>query len=578
MRENRNSQLTMKIPLNQFEQIIDETILKRGFAYFKSGAITDFSEISSGEYEAIVSGTEDYTVQLEVKNNTIIEHNCDCPYDLGSVCKHVVAVIFHLQQDELELTLSSPNSPKTSDEQSQTKKKTKSVNQQVKELLKAISHNELMEFVEENCKKDKKFSNKFLASFGHLSQNQSKEFYQNQIHSILLAAAGREGWIGWSEMKYVVNTTQAFLENAEQYLQKENFESVFFIGTAMLEEMTKAFQYGDDSNGDLGYFVESAIELLSKLSKAEISQSLKHDFFEYCISAFNQRLFEGWDWHLGILQIAGDLIDNEKEADIILNCLESVNGEYEKEYAQSYKLELLSQYKDPIEVEEFINKNISNSKIRKQEIIKAFESQNFEKAIALAKDGITCDEQSKPGLAKEWYDWLLKIALVQKDTPNIIKYARFRLIENFGATQDYHQILKDTIEPEEWRSFLEEIIKEITPKNRWTYIELIRRIYIKEEWWDRLYLMLKQNLSLVNIQENEQYLAKDYSAELIELYSERLTNYVENYVGRNHYQTACRYLRRMKKIGGNERVNELIELFRRQYPQRKALMDELTKV
>jgi hypothetical protein len=361
-------------------------------------------------------------------------------------------------------------------------------------------------------------------------------------------------------------------------LQKKNFENVFFISTALLEEMTKAFQYGDDSNGDLGYFVESAMELLSKLSKKEISTSLKQKIFEYCISAFKQKLFEGWDWHLGILHIAGDLIDNEKEADIILNCLESVNGEYEREYAQSYKLELLRQCKNPKDVEEFINKHISNSKIRQQEIEKAFESKNYERAKALAKDGITCDEQSKPGLAKDWYDWLLKIALVQNDTPNVIKYARYRLIENFGATQDYYQILKNTIEPEKWHSFLEEIIKEVTPKNRWTYTELIRKIYIKEEWWDRLFLMLKQNLSLENIQENEQYLVKDYSAELTELYSERLTNYVEKFVGRNHYQTACRYLRRMKKLGANERVNELIELFRKKYPQRKALMDELIRV
>ena len=102
--------------------------------------------------------------------------------------------------------------------------------------------------------------------------------------------------------------------------------------------------------------------------------------------------------------------------------------------------------------------------------------------------------------------------------------------------------------------------------------------YIKEQWWDRLFLMLKQNLSMENIEENEQYLSKDYSSELIELYSERIINYVEKYIGRNHYQTACRYLRRMKKLGGNEQVNELIELFRKQYPQRRALMDELNRV
>lgn len=560
----------MHIPLNEFEQYIDETILKRGLAYFKSDAISDVTEISNGEYEAVVSGTEEYTVQLAIKNNTVIKYNCDCPYDMGPVCKHVVAVIFHLQQEVLDLNQSTIKPPK--------KKKTKSVTQQVKELLKDISHQELMDFVAENSKKDKKFRNYFLASFGHLSQHQSKAFYQQQIHSILNTAAGRDGWIGWSDMKYVAKATEPFLENAEQYLAKNNFENVFFISTALLEEMTEAIQYADDSSGELGYFIESALELLSKLSKEEISASLKQEIFEYCVSAFKQKIFEGWDWHLGMLRIASTIIDNESDIDLILDCLESVKGEYEKEYAQSITLDLLRQYKTSKEVDNFINKHISNSDIRTKEIAKAFKNKNFERAIVLAKDGINCDEKDKPGLVNDWIDWLLKIALVQNDTPKIIEYARYRLINNFRTTQDYYQILKNTIAPEKWHSFLEDIIKEVSTKRMWNNIDLVRKIYIKEAWWDRLFMMLKQNLSLENIKENEQYLAKDYSAELIELYRESIINYVENFVGRNHYQTACRYLRRMKKLGGNEQADELITLFRKKYPQRKALMDELNNV
>jgi hypothetical protein len=560
----------MKIPLNEFEQVIDETILKRGLAYFKGGAITDFSEISNGEYEAIVSGTEEYTVQLEFSNDTITEHNCDCPYDMGPICKHIVAVIFHLQQDELKLNEPSISKPR--------KKKTKSVSQQVKELLKEISHKELIEFVQENSKKDKKFRNYLLASFGHLSQDQSKEFYQKQIHSILQTAAGRDGWIGWSDMKYVVNTTEPFLENAKKYLVNGNFENVFFISTALLEEMTEAFQYGDDSNGDLGYFIESAMELLSNLTQEKTQKDLKEKIFEYCISAFKQKLFEGWDWHLGMLHTACELIDKESDSDIIIDCLESVNGDYERERAQSFKLDLLKRFKSKKEVDEYINKHISNSSIRTKEIEKAFANKDFDRVITLSKDGIKCDEKDKPGLVKVWYNWLLKVAQSQKDTSRIIEYSRFLFIDNFHPEQDYYKILKENIEDKKWHPFLEEIIKEITPKNRWTYTELVRQIYIKEEWWDRLFLMLKQNLSMENIQQNEQYLSKDYSSELIELYSERITNYVEKYIGRNHYQTACRYLRRMKKLGGNEQVNELIELFRKQYPQRRALIDELTRV
>jgi uncharacterized Zn finger protein len=80
----------MNIPLTEFEQIIDETILKRGLSYFKNGYVTEFTEISNGEYEFNVSGTEEYTVQIKIKNDVIVEHNCDCPYDMGPVCKHIV--------------------------------------------------------------------------------------------------------------------------------------------------------------------------------------------------------------------------------------------------------------------------------------------------------------------------------------------------------------------------------------------------------------------------------------------------------------------------------------------------------
>jgi len=379
-------------------------------------------------------------------------------------------------------------------------------------------------------------------------------------------------------MKYVVNTTEPFLENAEKYLANNNFENVFFISTALLEEMTEAFQYGDDSNGDLGYFVESAMELLSKLTQEKLPKILKDEIFEYCISSFKQNLFKGWDWHLGILRIASELIDKESDADTILTCLDTINGQYEREYAQSFKLDLLRRFKDKKEVEKYINKHISNSSIRTKEIEKAFKSKDFERVINLSKDGIKCDKKDKPGLVKVWYNWLLKVAQSKKDITKIIQYSRFLFIDNFHPEQDYYQILKDNVENEKWHPFLEDIINEITPKQRWTYTELIRKIYIKEEWWDRLFLMLKQNISMENIHQNEKYLAKDYSSELIEMYSERIINYVEKFVGRNHYQTTCRYLRRMKKLGGNTKVNELIEQFRNKYPQRRAMMDELNKV
>ena len=122
----------MQIPFYQFEQVIDEKILQRGLTYFKKGHVHELEEVSPNTYEAIVEGTEDYTVRLTVENNVVTEYSCDCPYDLGPVCKHVAAVIFSLQEEELGFIKKTGKTKKAA--QSGVKK-SKSVATQIDELM-----------------------------------------------------------------------------------------------------------------------------------------------------------------------------------------------------------------------------------------------------------------------------------------------------------------------------------------------------------------------------------------------------------------------------------------------------------
>lgn len=143
----------MNIPLNEFEQVIDETILKRGLSYFKNGLVTEFSEISNGEFEAHVSGTMEYAVNLKVQNYIIVEYSCDCPYDMGPVCKHIVALIFCLKEDEFNLN--QQNKPLTK------RNKRKTVSQQLKDTLDKVSHQNLENFIQEQSNNDKQFRDFF---------------------------------------------------------------------------------------------------------------------------------------------------------------------------------------------------------------------------------------------------------------------------------------------------------------------------------------------------------------------------------------------------------------------------------
>lgn len=81
----------MEILLDEFEHQVDETILKRGFDYFEKGYVTDVTAVGDGMYEITVEGSDTYTVCLNIQGNIVTELECDCPYDWGPICKHMVA-------------------------------------------------------------------------------------------------------------------------------------------------------------------------------------------------------------------------------------------------------------------------------------------------------------------------------------------------------------------------------------------------------------------------------------------------------------------------------------------------------
>lgn len=566
----------MQIPLTQFEQYIDETILKRGLQYFKKGHVHEPEEISPGVYEAIVEGSEDYTVQLTLKNGIITEYVCDCPYDFGPVCKHVAAVIFYLQQDELELGNKTKRA-KTSQTSKPAKRKT--VAEQVDELLEKVTHAELKQFVREQVSQNAQFRNLFLSSFAQHNSNESKELYVKQVKSILKTASDRDGFIDWSAAKLVGIAVDNLLESARKQIDNCNYKSAVFICTAVMEQMTEALQYADDSNGEIGGRIDAAYEMLYNIAQEQSSEEIRKLIIEYCFTSFDKQIYSGWDWHIGILRLAALLLKTEEETERIFKQIDKAQrSDYEIERAQNIKYEILLKTKGENAAEKYLEQNITNSKLRRVAIQKALEKRDFEKAASLAENGVSYDLKDRPGLAKEWYDWLLKIAQAQNDSEKIIEYARLLFIDNFRNEQDYYMIMKQQVKPEEWNAFVEAVIQDIATKKRWLDIGLIASIFIKEEWWNRLLELVKKSPDLNTIDRYEKHLSKNYSKEIIELYANGILNYMKNSMGRDHYQNACRYIRKIIKMGGRDKANGIISYLRAEYPKRKALMEELDKI
>ena len=90
--------------------------------------------------------------------------------------------------------------------------------------------------------------------------------------------------------------------------------------------------------------------------------------------------------------------------------------------------------------------------------------------------------------------------------------------------------------------------------------------------------MVKNEGNLQLIEKYEGYLSKEYPKEIAELYAEKILQYLEQNVGRSHYANACRYIRRIIKLGERTKAEEVIAMLQTKYRNRPALLEELRMV
>lgn len=568
----------MKIQLDRFEEQIDEVILQRGLNYFKKGYVTDVEEIGHGDYEATVEGTDTYTVHLHVERGVVTEYDCDCPYDQGPVCKHIAAVLFYLQQDMLYLEEDFPTKKTTK------KAKKPSEMEQVDKILHLLPHEELKAFVRDYCKKDKQVRGQFLFSYMDLCVEQ-KELYAQQIQALIKSYSDRYGFIEYRDAANLGRSVCGLLDEAADWPQRGKTAQAIYLAEATIEKMADVINNTDDSSGEIGGCISTATQMLADLAESGLTSPLREELYQWAIKQSKSKTLQGWDWHFEVIHIAIDLIQSPQEKEQLLSILGEMQSYDEDDWNYQQILNLRLQIIRKTENEEaaihFMEANLSNPTFRKLLIEKALSEKNYPQVEKLANEGIKQDEKSKPGLAADWKNYLLTMYLQTGDKEQIIRLARYFLLQHYlryQPRQFYYDLLKSYIPQEQWVAYMDGIIAEICGNNIYGAFQAIAEIYIWEKQWDKLLAWLRQYPNFYHIEQTEPYLKEMYPQELAALYQNTILKYLERNVGREHYQKCCQYLRRMIKLGARPMVTELITQLQTQYRNRRALLEELSKV
>ncbi len=133
---------SMLLTLDNFEQSVESKIVERGLDYFKDGDVARLEKVGDGEFSAVVLGSDRYEVFVRLDGASVSEHECDCPYDWGNVCKHKIAVFYAIRNGNFSDTGDRLNS-----------------------LLENLHDSALRKFVSNLLKKDRNFRQEFLREF-----------------------------------------------------------------------------------------------------------------------------------------------------------------------------------------------------------------------------------------------------------------------------------------------------------------------------------------------------------------------------------------------------------------------------
>ncbi len=93
----------MNVNLDNFETIVDPVIFDRGLKCKNEGAILRVEAIDNFNFNAVVTGSEHYFVNIALtKNGDLFTFDCTCPFNTSAICKHMVALLLFLKETKKE--------------------------------------------------------------------------------------------------------------------------------------------------------------------------------------------------------------------------------------------------------------------------------------------------------------------------------------------------------------------------------------------------------------------------------------------------------------------------------------------
>lgn len=573
--------------LASFEEYIGGPILQRGKAYFEDRHVESLEEVEKGEWIATVTGSEEYSVEVEInKRGVVSEYQCDCPYD-GDLCKHVVAVLYAIR-DENTVSLNV-------DKKKANKKKPKLA---LRGLLDRISTDELKTFILQYSKRNNSFKSDFELFFAEKDDNFDIEKHIRELIRKTTKLYTKRQFIDYGSSGKLARDLGKILMQGEHYLSQKNLLDASKVCMVFINEVMPIITYADDSSGYLNDAIDNAISLLADIAQ-QAPTSLKEKVADYLRAELGEELYFdygnfGYDMADLYAQLCVDIgqVDNFiRFADAAIDEFRNDDFDYGSSFFIELKAWVLEKSNRTEEAQQLMEQQIDLPKVRDLIVEKAIASKKFDEAKTLLKEGIRlAEEKGHPGTVHSWEVKLLQIAEKENDV-EMVRYYTERFAFSGYFHERYYRQWKATFTDAAWNSVIEDKIATIQQEikkrkkaNAWVdevqwELQKLGPLYVEEQLFDRLFALVRQQTNLDTVLSYHKHLYKSYATELLSLYVPLLDKHAEAANNRKAYCSLLDTVRSLYKdlVSGQETLMQQMLRWKTIYKHRPAMIDELNK-
>ena len=547
----------------RWEKLFEPHILERGYAYYREGSVTDIS-IKEKQIDAIVKGSEDYSVTIDLKNGQVEDMECTCPYaEDGKHCKHMAAVLYAYE-----------NGGK--DKQSQ-----KLTYEQLKDAVDNAESVVLRRFLTDVLWSNEKYRLQFLSMLHPEVEEDMLAAAKAGLDEIVDDAEGYDGYIDYyAASRFIADISEWMDEEIDPLLEGRQDRSAFKLSIHVIESLDGVEM--DDSDGGITEIASRCYDIWKTILD-RCDEKLEEEMFEFFLNNIDGQVVDYLeDYYEDILMARFDKPEYLKKKLALYQMYLAAVNPNATDWASKHRAEhcirqiqrlMLQMEKPQEELEAFNKKYWSYPFIRKAYMEECKAKQQWTKLINVLLESITLDEKNDPGLA-QGYHRMLKDAYLQADQmenyqKELTLIATQLMPGDINTFREYKQLFSE----DQWPEKREEIFSIVRDKF------ILNRLYSEEKLLDRLLENVLSSPGLFTLLKYEAELLPAYPQQILDKYVREINAEARNAANRDAYQNWVKILRHMRSLpGGKEAVRQIVNEWRDVYRRRKAMMEELNKL